>query len=50
MYDILVFLQSFLIVSDPSIAKHILKNNPKNYSKVLLFVKLVKFVGSFFVC
>ncbi|XP_023552789.1 protein LUTEIN DEFICIENT 5, chloroplastic [Cucurbita pepo subsp. pepo] len=28
--------KSFLIVSDPSIAKHILKNNPKNYSKGIL--------------
>lgn len=27
-------LQSFLIVSDPSIAKHILKDNSKAYSKV----------------
>lgn len=27
-------LQSFLIVSDPAIAKHILKDNPKGYSKV----------------
>lgn len=35
-------LQSFLIVSDPSIAKHILKDNPKNYSKVFLYVNLVK--------
>lgn len=30
-----VLLQTFLIVSDPSIAKHILKDNPKSYSKVL---------------
>ncbi|KAL0549685.1 hypothetical protein IC582_014172 [Cucumis melo] len=28
--------KSFLIVSDPSIAKHILKDNPKNYSKGIL--------------
>ncbi|XP_047964332.1 protein LUTEIN DEFICIENT 5, chloroplastic isoform X2 [Salvia hispanica] len=28
--------KSFLIVSDPSIAKHILKDNPKSYSKGIL--------------
>jgi len=31
----LVILQSFLIVSDPAIAKHILKDNSKAYSKVI---------------
>lgn len=30
----LFVMQSFLIVSDPSIAKHILKDNSKAYSKV----------------
>ena len=29
-----ILLQSFLIVSDPSIAKHILRDNSKSYSKV----------------
>ena len=29
-----ILLQSFLIVSDPSIAKHILRDNLKSYSKV----------------
>jgi hypothetical protein len=29
-----LYLQSFLIVSDPAIAKHILKDNAKGYSKV----------------
>lgn len=40
LYDCLMIshcLQSFLIVSDPSIAKHILKDNSKAYSKVNQF-------------
>lgn len=31
---ILLSLQAFLIVSDPTIVKHILKDNSKAYSKV----------------
>lgn len=32
--DKYVGLQSFVIVSDPRVAKHILKDNAKGYSKV----------------
>ncbi|KAL8557740.1 hypothetical protein ACS0TY_005011 [Phlomoides rotata] len=35
--------KSFLIVSDPSIAKHILKDNPKGYSKGIL-AEILEFV------
>ncbi|KAL3838490.1 hypothetical protein ACJIZ3_023081 [Penstemon smallii] len=35
--------KSFIIVSDPSIAKHILKNNPKAYSKGIL-AEILEFV------
>jgi len=34
----LVYFESFLIVSDPAIAKHILRDNSKAYSKVWLSI------------
>jgi hypothetical protein len=38
MIPVLLPWQSFLIVSDPAIAKHILRENSKAYSKVRLLL------------
>ena len=38
MISVFVYFQSFLIVSDPAIAKHILRDNSKAYSKVWLSI------------
>ena len=40
MISVFVYFQSFLIVSDPAIAKHILRDNSKAYSKVWLSIDL----------